>query len=119
MPNYKYILKSFLYFIISLITILILTSTLNYFDIIGYKTVYIVSFIVLVISSLYSGFYLAKHSEQKGYLMGALIGIINIFFLIILSLIFSKLSVISLLYYLILLLSSITGGIFGINHIKK
>ena len=51
--------------------------------------------------------------------VGALMGTINIFFLIILSLIFSKLSLISLLYYFILMLSSITGGIFGINHKKR
>ena len=119
MPNYKYILKGFLYFIVSLLLILILTSTLNYFDVIGYKTVYIISFIVLIIASLFSGYYLAKHSEQKGYLIGALMGTINILLLIILSLIFSKLSLISLLYYFILMLSSITGGIFGINHKKR
>ena len=74
---------------------------------------------MLIIASLFSGYYLAKHSEQKGYLIGALMGTINIFFLIILSLIFSKLSLISLLYYFILMLSSITGGIFGINHKKR
>ena len=119
MPNYKYILKGFLYFIVSLLIILILTSTLNYLDVIGYKTVYIISFIVLIIASLFSGYYLAKHKKKKGYLIGALMGTINIFFLIILSLIFSKISLISLLYYFILMLSSITGGIFGINHKKR
>ena len=46
MPDYKYILKSFLYFIISMIIILVLTSTLNYFNLINYSTVYIISFIV-------------------------------------------------------------------------
>ena len=119
MPDYKYILKSFLYFIISMIIILVLTSTLNYFNLINYSTVYIISFIVLILSSLYSGYYIARHSYQKGYLMGSLTGAINVLFLIVLSLIFSKLSLISLLYYLILLLSSITGGIFGINHKKN
>ncbi len=119
MPNYKYILKSFSYFLISVLLTLILLSTLNYFNIISYKVVYIISFISVIASMFFSGYYLAKHSTKKGYLIGLLIGLALVLFMMILSLIIYKISWISLIYYLILLVSCITGGIFGINKNKN
>ena len=115
MPNYKYILKSFSYFLISILLTLILLSTLNYFNVISYKVVYIISFISVIVSMFFSGFYLAKHSTKKGYLIGLFIGIVLVLFMVILSLIIYKITWMSLIYYLILLVSCVAGGIFGIN----
>ena len=76
--------------------------------------------IFLIILFMYSGFYLAKRSNTGGYINGLLIGGINICLLFIISLIFKcNIEVNIILYFLILLLSSTMGGMFGINFNNK
>ena len=69
------------------------------------------------ISMLVGGIYIGFKSKEKGYLEGLKIGLISIFILMILSIILYKTNINSknIIYYLILLSSSILGSMIGIN----
>ena len=77
--------------------------------------------IVIIISNIICftifGFINSKNSNQKGLLSGLLIGLILICFLFLVNTIFYhfRFETNKIIYYLILVLSSIIGGIFGKN----
>lgn len=120
MKKYKNILKSLGLFVLSLIIYLFIITTLAHFNLISYKIVSIFSFIFMCVSFMISGYILGKKSKKRGYLTGLFIGLINIFIILILSLITRSLpNIKSLLYFMILLLSSTLGGMFGINKKKN
>ena len=65
------------------------------------------------------GFKNGRASKSKGYLAGLKIGLGFVMVLLIFNLIFVRSFKISLLiYYLLLIMSSILGGMFGINRKK-
>jgi putative membrane protein (TIGR04086 family) len=67
-----------------------------------------------------SGFKIGKQSEKRGYLSGIIIGSLNIILILLLALIFRSIPELkSLIYFMILLLSSTIGGMFGINKKKN
>ncbi len=72
------------------------------------------------ISMLVGGIYIGLRSKEKGYVEGLKIGLISIFILMILSIIMYKTNINSknIIYYLILLSSSILGSMIGINKKK-
>ncbi len=72
------------------------------------------------ISMLVGGIYIGLRSKEKGYVEGIKIGLISIFILMILSIIIYKTNINSknIIYYLILLSSSILGSMIGINKKK-
>lgn len=72
------------------------------------------------ISMLVGGIYIGLRSKEKGYIEGLKIGLISIFILMILSIILYKTNINSknIIYYLILLSSSILGSMIGINKKK-
>lgn len=72
------------------------------------------------ISMLVGGIYIGLKSKEKGYIEGLKIGLISIFILMILSIILYKTNINSknIIYYLILLSSSILGSMIGINKKK-
>ena len=71
--------------------------------------------IEMIILFIVMGYFKGKNSYQKGYFQGFKIGILLLLILFVLSLITGNFSLKSLLYYLILLLSSIAGAMLGIN----
>lgn len=109
-----------IYTLIAIFIFLILSTTLYYFNIIN-NTIYKVTKIIIVLLSIFiNSFILGKSANQKGYLEGLKLGtmIIPIFF--ILTLITStplKLRVI--LYYMIIMISSIFGSMVGISRKKE
>ena len=66
------------------------------------------------------GIITGKNTNNKGYLKGLLVSVVCIFILVILSLIFKfTLNINSLIYYIILVISTIFGSMLGINKKKK
>ncbi|MBQ4155704.1 MAG: TIGR04086 family membrane protein [Clostridia bacterium] len=67
------------------------------------------------------GFVAGKLNKSKGYLVGALNGIISFIILTIISFFFSQesMTAISLIKLITFVLSSIIGGILGVNFNKK
>ena len=117
--KYKKFLMGMAYFMLSLIIYLLIITTLAHFNIISYKTVSVISFIYIVGLFMFNGFIIGKSSEKRGYLSGLLVGIFNIILILILAMIFRSFpEVKSLIYFVILLLSSSLGGMFGINFKK-
>ncbi len=117
--KYKKFLINMAYFLLSIIVYLLVITTLAHFNVIGYKTVSLISFIYVIALFMFNGFILGKNSERKGYLSGLIIGLLNLTLILILAMIFRSFpEVKSLIYFIILLLSSTLGGMFGINFKK-
>ena len=120
MKKYKDILMTLAKFLISLTIYLFIITTLAHFNLISYKTVSVISFIFMCLLFMFNGFQIGRKSTKRGYLSGLFIGIINILLVLILALIFRSIPELkSLIYFVILLLSSTLGGMFGINLKKK
>ena len=112
--------RGILYFYLILIGFIVFITTFNYFNIIDYKTLSIISFVFMIALFMLSGFLIAKKSNRNGYVNGLIMGIINIVLLLFLSLILGESPKLSVgIYFLILLLSSTIGGMFGINFKTK
>lgn len=93
----------------------------NYFDLLSqgaYKTFLI---ILVAISIFISSFLLGKSSKKKGYLEGIKFGVISVLLMFVISYLAfdSNISISSLIYYLILIISSSIGAMFGINKKKE
>jgi len=110
-------LKSLLYIFILIILFSIIIGTLNYFNIFSKNTINILELIATVISIFIGSLYLGRISDKKGYLEGIKIGILVIVILLLFKFLgYDKgITWSSLIYYLILLISSILGSVIGIN----
>lgn len=107
-----------LFFMILLVYLLIM-STLYYFEVFEYKTISIINYISIIVMFFLLGFKVSKLEKQKGYLNGFLISSMVVILFVLVSLILSKLSFSSLVYYLSVILSSIVGGIIGVSKDKN
>ena len=109
---------------ITLGTILILSfiiNIFNYYDLIPksiYKTILI---LVTALSILIGSYLLGKKTEKKGYIEGLKYSVLIIaLFYIIAFLAFDKtITISSLLYYLIIVITSCIGAMIGINKNDK
>lgn len=106
--------------IIVYISLLIVITFLSYFNIINGKFLTILKLLVLFLS-LFSGAYIfGKKATKRGWLEGLKFGLITLILLFILNFIFYKAFTLkNFIYYLILLLSSILGSMFGILKKRK
>ena len=112
---------SFLYIIGSILILTFLTTLLSYFNILSDKVTSIIKIIIPIIAMLIGGFYIGKRSLKKGFLEGLKLG--GIFSLILI--IFNYLAFDNsfkfkyILFYIILIISSILGSMIGINKKKQ
>ena len=114
-------LKSFGYTVVSIIVLSIITCILNYFNICDSNTVNILKLFTVIISMIIGGIYVGSCTKDKGYIQGLKIGLIYDVILFIISILvfhnsFHKEMII---YYLIIIVSSILGSIIGINKKKS
>ncbi len=117
MANIKKYFISFLY-ILGLIFVLTLVLTvLNYFDVINGNVLNILKIVITILSTFVGGFLVGKNSNEKGYLEGIKLALIYVVFIFLLSILgFSdKITLNTFLYYAIIILSTMLGGMFGIN----
>lgn len=120
MEKIKRYIKPMIYFYVTLLSYLIIITILNYFNVVSYKSVSLISFIVIILLFMMIGFMAALKSKKKGYINGLIVGGINIILFLLLSFILgAKLKINILIYFLILILSSTIGGMFGINYNNK
>lgn len=110
-------LKSIFYTFISILLFTVLISTLSYFNIVGKLSINILEIIAIIISMFIGGLYLGRNSQKKGYLEGIKIGLFMIVFLFCLKTFGfnNSFSISNLIFYTIILISSILGSIIGIN----
>lgn len=114
-------LKALLYIFISIIIFSFLLSTLNYFDFISSATLNVFQIISIISSMFVGGFFIGKNSSNKGYLQGLKIGGITLAILFLLNYLGfgNSLNINTILFYLIVMISSIAGSVVGINKNKQ
>lgn len=100
---------------------LLLLTVFYYFNILSTGAVSILRYIILLLITLVSSIHIGRKSTKKGWLQGLKFGLIFISFLFFFSL--TALSITFrfriILYYLILITTSIFGSMIGINIRKK
>ena len=99
---------------IPFISIIIMSLFLSISNMLGFKTSKIVIMIAMVIVMLISGYILASKVSSKKYLHGLLLGIITSLLFLFLSIFFkSTYTLNTLIYYLIIILSSTFGSMLN------
>lgn len=110
----KHYLKYFSILLISIIIPIFILTIFNYFEIINNTN--ILKLIITLISILINSFYLGKNSKSKGYIEGLKFGIIFIIFITLFNLILvNEFSLKMIIYYLLILITSMVGSTIGIN----
>ena len=106
-------------FSISFLSLLLITTLFSYLNIIKSNMATIITIIIPLLSIFLSSLYIGKNSIKKGWLEGIKLGLIIIVSFITINLLFyNKFNIRNLIYYLILLLSSVLGSMLGINKKK-
>ena len=113
-------LKNIGYTFIFFLSSTLLLTILNYTKILTGNILYIFSTIFLFISIFVGGILTGKKANKKGYIEGIKFGsIIMILILLMNLLIFkTKIHLISILYYLLIIFISMIGSIIGISKRK-
>lgn len=113
-------LKSFLAILLPFLILILLTSILYYFNILSTQVINYMKMIIPTLSMLIGGIYIGRHSKENGWLEGLKLGLIFLFTMFIFSfLAFNEgMHFKTLLYYFILLITSILGSMIGINNSK-
>ena len=114
-------LKGALFVIVPFIVLSFIVSILYYFNITSNSIQNIFKVFIPVLSFFLGGVYLGKHSKENGWLEGLKLGgiFIILFFLISYLGFDVVLSFPGTIYYLIILLSSMFGAMFGIRNVIK
>ena len=112
--------------IVGIMTLILLILNLmitffNYFNIMGKKTVTIAEIIIPVITLFVGGFLIGKRSLKKGWLEGLKLALIFLFIMILFNYLGlrNQLEMKNLIYYLILTITCMFGGMIGINKNKE
>lgn len=106
--------------ITSLVFYILLLMVLNYTGILKFKMIIKFNFIIIAAITFIFGIFNGKKCPKKGYIEGLKQGGLIVLILTILNIIFiRKFSLNILIYYLIIIISSIIGCIIGINLKKK
>lgn len=116
MEYLKKLSKSLLYVLIPTLILLFIITVLNYFGIMGYKALNIFKYIILFIFILIGSYKFGYKNKNKGLIEGIKFGLIIIVIFILLNLLFKGLfSIKNIIYYGIILVTSILGSILGKN----
>ena len=111
----KNLLNSFLIFFLSIIISTILITLIDYFSLFNTS---ILKLVIPILITFISSFILGTKSNKLGYVEGLKFGGIIIGMFLLLTIILDKFYVKSLIYYLILLLTSVLSSMIGINKKK-
>ncbi len=117
LKDYGYTILKFLAFLLGGSLLL----SLFYYFLFPTKIIHILSFVYMLLLFFVFGFKAGKKSENKGFIAGLKVGVLFLFLLFIINLIFYQTGFkwIRLFYYLLLLFTSIIGATIGINTKKE
>lgn len=109
-------LKTLLYLLVPLLSLNLIITLLYFFNIINNNIIDYFKLLILLISIFISGIYIGKNSNEKGYIEGIKVGLGISIMLIVLGLILRiDFSIKNLLYYIIIIVTSMSGSMLGIN----
>lgn len=118
--NYlKTIYKPLLYLFSTILILNLIITILSYFNIFSCNMTIYLKFITGIIAFIIGGYKIGQKSSKKGYLEGIKLSLIGILLMIIISIIFKGFKYRSIIYYLVLIVSSIIGSMIGINKKNK
>ena len=106
---------------IGIMALIILISSffitlLNYFDILSGSFLSILKIIIMIVSFFTGGFLTGRNSNSKGWLEGLKLGVIFSSLLFIINIFLIKnFAFKNILYFIILIVSSIVGSMIGIS----
>ncbi len=120
MNIFKY-LKSFLYIIAPLLILNIIITIFYYFNLINSNVNSYLKLLTMLISLFIGGIYIGSKATKKGWLEGIKIGAVIIVVLFIISyLAFDHgITLKTIIYYFLIMTSSMLGSMLGINKIKS
>ena len=113
----NYLFNILLFLIITIVGSIII-SLLHYFSILDINIINILKIALPIIAILVSSFRIGKGANKKGYLEGLKFGGIIILIILLTSIILKSFNIKSLIFYLILLISSMLGSMIGITRKK-
>ena len=119
--NYLKSLKKYTFsFILFLAIIFVFTfflSIFHYFDVLSYQAVAVIKFIILLVSFFGVGFFMSVSATKKGWLEGLKFAFVVSVFLLLFQVlgIDKSFRMKDLIFYLVLFMTSILGGMIGIH----
>ena len=116
---FKNLLYFILYFFVSLLIGNVFISLFNNFNIINKNIFNIISFIFPLFLIIINSYLLGKKSNKKGFLEGLKFGGIITFTFLLITIITNNFSPKVLIYYIILIISSVMSSTIGINNKEK
>ena len=120
MKYLKHLGISFLTSVLLIIGLTFFVTTLNYFDFISLKVLSILKFLIPLFSIFIGGFYMGRKANKKGFLEGIKFSIIFILIFITVSFALNEvINVKDIIFYLMILITSVLGSMFGINTKKE
>lgn len=113
-------LKSVLWFIIPLLILSFIGSTMYYFEWLSPTIYKYIQLIIPLLSLFLGGLYLGKNSKENGWLEGLKQGSIIIFILFMISYLAFDIgfSLKGMIYYIIILLVHTLGSMIGIRNVE-
>ena len=114
-------LKALLFTIIPILVLNIIITILYYFNLLGTTPISYIKLILVLISILIGGFYVGTKSTKKGWLEGIKIGLATIILLFLISYLgFGyDINIKTIIYYFLIIISSMLGSMIGINKRKN
>ena len=93
----------------------------NYFELLSGNIYKIILILLISLSIFVGGFYLGKNQVKNGFLNGLIYGLIIciIFMFISFIIVNEQFTISSLIYYLIIIITSISSAVIGINITSK
>ena len=117
LKNIKKYGVSFLIFISIILVFTFFLSIFYYFGVLSYKTISIIKMIILLLSFFGGGFFMSVSDTKKGWLEGFKFAIMVSIFLLLFQLlgIDKSFHIKDMIFYIILFITSIFGGMVGIH----
>lgn len=120
MNNMIKYLKTLIYILVPILILNTIISLLYYFNVVGTGASNYLKLFIIAISMLVGGIYIGSKASKKGWLEGLKVGLEVIIILFIIGyLAFDQgVNIKTIIYYFILLTSSMLGSMIGINKRK-
>ncbi len=113
-------LKSLIYILVPILVFTLFLSLISYWNLIPSGIMNYIKLFIVALSMFIGGIYIGREASKRGWLEGIKVGLEVIFLLFLISyLAFDQgISLKTMIYYLILLSSSMLGSMMGINKKK-
>ena len=113
MKYFKLLTQALLYAFIIVLGLTLIITIFSYFNLFNDSTTKIFKLLSIVISVFVSGFIVGKNGLKKGYIEGSKLSVLVISILTIFTLIFKNIKIYTMLYYVIIIISTVFGSMIG------